>query len=359
MDFPPGLAKNPSTGAFIGLSKIAHHSASLENVRTSSNSECSKWFAIATGVGLAYRQLKVYQFAAKYSDCPSHVLEALVVRGMEEYGTYKLGVITDAATALFEEARLFVTCSFRCFMGNSVRYEFGYRWFYQTRYSLSFKESYLDLIGVSPVLLVGSSFQEECLQAQKDGHVEDPREFISHGLTLDEAISSGVVSDAYIGVGLEDPFAVDPNFKLVSDPRSCSTSTKLDCGLSTGVKDTVIGLCAVPGTLASLETNSENSFTNLAGTFDLERLLLNIIRDVDTLLEGYPVRERSLMPMVYDPGSMLTFAEELGFSPKKGRIKIMKSFHDAEFSSKSHFLSYGSSSALVSEWQERSSSSGI
>lgn len=164
-----GLCVHPSTGALIGLSTTITVSEHLERIRRSNQGNESRWFACFSAFGLAYRNYKTHLFAAKYPECPHRVLNRVVVHQQEEFGGFELCETTSAAPQLLGEVKLLVSCAWNSVFSNSVRYEFGYRWYHQTLYNQQFRASYMELLGITPVLHIGSSFAEECLKANPEG----------------------------------------------------------------------------------------------------------------------------------------------------------------------------------------------
>lgn len=154
------LVVNPSTGGVLGLRLSLCPDKVLEDIRLGDGGKEGKWFSIFSAIVLSYKNFKIYQFHVKHPDCPARVLAKLVTHGAEELGGYEISDITKAATELLGECRLLVTCAYHVFKGNSVRYEFGFRWYHQTNYTKEFADNFLAVLEVSPVLLTGSRFSE-------------------------------------------------------------------------------------------------------------------------------------------------------------------------------------------------------
>jgi len=164
-----GLAVHPSTGSCIGLSATITVSPHLERIRRGNQGKESKWFGVFSAIGLAYRSYKAFRFSSKYPECPHRVLNRVVTHGQEEFGGFELCETTEAAPQLLGEVKLLVSCAWNTLKGNSVRYEFGYRWFHQTLYDSRFRSSYLEILEIAPVQFIGSTFLEECLRADPEG----------------------------------------------------------------------------------------------------------------------------------------------------------------------------------------------
>jgi hypothetical protein len=321
MDNPPGLAKNPSTGSFLGLSRELHHGDAIDKIRKIDTEPTSKWFAVATGIGLAYRLVKVYQFSSKYPECPGRVISGMVMRGMEDYGSYNLGVATKAATAILEEARLLVTCSFFCFIGNSVRHEFGYRWFHQTRYDMEFKTSYLDLLGISPVLSVGSNFHKICEEKSTESPAVDDISTFDTDDVLQELAEDEVLSTLFADA--EEDFDAD-NVVFFESPDGEEKSVFGDSvvGVTTAIEDVAIDISYFPEALESLKIADTDQ--NLVNSYKLEFLLSSVIETMGVFLKrGSPSVVLSMAE--WRPDAMLEYAFDNGFDPPLDRVKAVES----------------------------------
>jgi len=178
------LQRHASTGLVLGLGLSLGHRGNLERIRLGKEGNESKWFSIFASLAMAYKSYKIHQFSVKYPECPQRVLARLVTHGQEELGEFCFVDGPNSALQLLDECRLLVTCAYHVFRGNSVRYEFGLRWYYQTAYSAVFRDNFVSVLGITPVTSVGVNGFSKLLLEDEDAGVEDTKEF---SLGLDTA----------------------------------------------------------------------------------------------------------------------------------------------------------------------------
>jgi hypothetical protein len=152
------LSTSPGTGEVLGLRLSLSTHPGLEKIRLSKDGNQSKWFSVFSSVMMSYKVFKIYRFSKQYEDCPTRVLSKLAVSSMEDYGSFEFVGKTKPHLQLFDEARLLACCAWSVVRGNSVRYEFGFRWFHQTNFDFKFRSSFLEVLEVSPVTAFGSDF---------------------------------------------------------------------------------------------------------------------------------------------------------------------------------------------------------
>jgi len=304
-----GLFVHPSTGALIGLSSTITVSEHLEKIRRSNQGNESRWFACFSAFGLAYRNYKTHLFAAKYPDCPHRVLNRVVVHQQEEFGGFELCETTSAAPQLLGEVKLLVSCAWNSVFTNSVRYEFGYRWYHQTLYNQQYRATYMELLGITPVLHIGSSFAEECLKANPEGK---PNSFdLNPGTPEDRSLpipeTAGSESETLV---LEDdrftPFELEQLQILSGSPTENDGLFEEDVVLAAILSPIVEQVDYVPGPPGKINDFDDNK---LSLCFDL------IIQQLGNMENRDPrVRQQVKGLWAYDHGSMSQMAYKYGYT---------------------------------------------
>jgi len=151
-------------GVPIGLSRVISCSDELELIRKKPP-EGSRWIPALAAFGLSFRHFRALRSALKCKNLSTEDLEKQVIRGMECFGGFKVDKSLTAVLGFFHEMKLLFSCGYWILSGNSVRYEFGYRWFYQTQYDEDFKREMLEFLDVSVVPSNPQEFASEALLA--------------------------------------------------------------------------------------------------------------------------------------------------------------------------------------------------
>lgn len=342
------LATNPSTGSLIGLSRSVSRLPVLEAIRKSNSGNDSKWLAAVSAFGIAYRAFNAYRFHKKYPECPARVLARLVSHGMEDYGRFLIEDTTKTAFTLLSEVRLLLTCGCYTLLGNSVRYEFGYRWFHQTSFSDDFKSNYLDLLSVSPVLSAGSTLQQHALHDSLSDISPDLEDGLEEAWNDDSRIrrmslDSNVEMDCDLiqMYGREDEFFTPQEYSALVDDailngvsRESCPNEDASCPLDQSDKQMVIGfvdaLDSIP--LGDIEDFSNDNENTIAGICDR---MLYLEQDYDPAM---PVPLRSIdMSVSLD---LMYIAERYGWKP--GGCEVEDGvYHQPELhSDRDGFISY-------------------
>jgi hypothetical protein len=156
---------------------------------------------------------------------------------MEEFGSFEMnGSVSSSAECFRSELNLLLTCAFWSIFGNSVHYEFGYRWFNQTQYSDKFKREYLEFLDVQPFPVSAQEFMREADDACVISTREVASAAISNNPDSSRAqmlgdLSSAIEIDSDIsGQSLNEGAAVVENTiaRVVSFGKSRGTDLGLD-----------------------------------------------------------------------------------------------------------------------------------
>jgi hypothetical protein len=138
-------------GALVGLQPILADSKILESVRVEPSP--TKFYAIGLSIALGIRSFITYR-TAKGGCCDNRELDKKICKNLDQFGGYESGN-SPPLEVFLEEARLSISVGYYILRGHSVRYEFGYRWYWQTRFNSEFKNFVCEFLEITPILSGG------------------------------------------------------------------------------------------------------------------------------------------------------------------------------------------------------------
>jgi len=146
----------------LGFKKILTDRPEIEKARTTKN-VTAIWIAVLSAIGIAFRHYRMYRYCFSHPENTDRAaLSKRVNRGMEEFGEFIVSSLYQPAVGFYLEARLLLVCATYVCLGNSIEYEFGYRWYHQTQYDMTFKKEYLEFLGVSFIPATVQQFHDDC-----------------------------------------------------------------------------------------------------------------------------------------------------------------------------------------------------